>query len=638
MVTRPIVLGTAGHIDHGKTSLVKALTGTDTDRLKVEKERGITTELGFASFTVPGFCVSVVDVPGHEKFIRSMAAGATGIDFVCLAVAADEGVMPQTREHIAICELLGVKQGVIVMTKVDLVDDDHLELVCLDTHDQLQGTFLENAPIVKVSNKNGGGIDTLRDCIAKQAQTVGTRETEGPFRLPIDRVFSLHGFGTIVTGTVASGTVCVGDSLEILPSHIATKVRGIEIHGSAEDQAMAGMRCALNLSGVATDQIARGDVLAYPNRVLASHAIDVELQYLKTSQGPLKHRDRLLLHHATRQYSATLSLADAPQIAPGETALAQLRVDATTPVFALPEDRFIIRGFRPQMHYGTTIGGGRVLRVAAPKLRRRGRRVGASLDTLARANPTQRLEIEIRDKRPVGIDANQLQARLGLSEKALHERIAILENHQKIVRVDRQESTVFVHRDWWLLAQQQILAMVADPTRPQGGLLREQLRNGLGPLTRADVFDQLLATLEDNQKIRVVDDRITQYAQNDTPSEIELTLANHFRQWALTPPRPKQLPQLLGISQADATRALAALTNRKRLTRIKSDYYVDSAALNELESKLLAHFETQTTLATAEWKALTGASRKYSIPLAEYFDEKKVTLRVGDVRTRRKQQ
>ncbi|MCW5800765.1 MAG: selenocysteine-specific translation elongation factor [Deltaproteobacteria bacterium] len=394
-MAHPIVLGTAGHIDHGKTSLVRALTGIDTDRLPVEKARGITTELGFARLDLGERRVAVVDVPGHERFVKSMVAGATGLDLVCLVIAADEGVMPQTREHLDICELLGVRRGLIVLTKRDLVDDEWIAMVSADVRATVAGTFLADAPIVPVSTKTGDGLDELRAALAGAIDALPPRRATGVFRMPIDRVFTVKGFGTVVTGTVLGGEVAVGDDLVVVPSGLATRVRGIEVHGAAEPRAVAGHRAALNLGNIAVDDLARGDLLVHPGRVAPSHILDVELRYLATAPAPLGKRAKVLVHHGTAQVIATLALVDRDTLAPGGTALAQLRLDAATPLGALPGDRFILRGFVTTSTHGSTIGGGSIVRVLAPRARKGGEHAEL-VARLASARLEQRVALDVQ--------------------------------------------------------------------------------------------------------------------------------------------------------------------------------------------------------------------------------------------------
>ena len=476
-----IVLGTAGHIDHGKTSLVRALTGIDTDRLAVEKARGITTELGFARMDLAGRRIAVIDVPGHERFVKSMVAGATGLDLVCLVIAADEGVMPQTREHLDICELLSVRRGIVALTKRDLVDDEWLALVTADVRAAVAGTFLDAAPIVPVSTRTGAGLDELRAAIAAQLATLPPRTPEGVFRLPIDRVFTMKGFGTIVTGTILGGAVALGDELAVLPGGRAARVRGIEVHGAPVERAIAGHRAALNLGGVAVDELDRGDLLAHPGRVAASHILDVELRYLPAAPGPLPRRSKVLVHHATSQVLATLVLVDpavpAGGLPPGGAALAQLRIDAATPLAALPGDRFIVRGFVATATHGSTIGGGRVIRVLAPRARR-GAAHAEAVASLAAARHDQRLALDVAAAAFAGLGIGDLVRRLGAPAAALAGPLAALAGGGELLVTGEGEHAHYLPARAVAELEARIAALLgAAPD----GLPREELRHRRRP-------------------------------------------------------------------------------------------------------------------------------------------------------------
>ena len=353
---KQIILGTAGHIDHGKTSLIKALTGTDTDRLKEEKERGITIELGFAALDLPsGQHLGIVDVPGHEKFVKNMVAGATGIDIVVMVIAADEGVMPQTREHMEICTLLGVKHGMVAVTKIDMVDEEWLELALDDIRDFVRGTFLEDAPVSTVSSATQEGIPEFVKTLDELAAKIPERPHSDLFRLPIDRVFTIKGFGTVITGTLISGRVQVGSTIMIYPSGITSKVRGIQVHNEGAEEARAGMRTAINFQGLEKEAISRGEVLSRPNALEASYMVDVSLHYLASNKKPIKNRTRVRFHTGTSEVLGNLIVLDRNEIPPGEDTVVQLRLD--TPVALVKDDRFVIRSYSPI----STIGGGKVL-------------------------------------------------------------------------------------------------------------------------------------------------------------------------------------------------------------------------------------------------------------------------------------
>ena len=557
-----IVVGTAGHIDHGKTALVKALTGIDTDRLPIEKQRGITTELGFAPLELAGQRIAMVDVPGHERFVKSMVAGATGIDVVVMVIAADEGTMPQTREHLAICDLLGVERGVIALTKSDLVDEEGLALARADVAGAVAGTFLEDAAVVPVSARTGAGLDELRAALAAAIARVTPRPTTGVFRLAIDRVFTKKGFGTIVTGTVLGGEVRVGDELHVIPSGLSARVRGLEVHGGAVEVARAGQRCAINLGGIAVEDLARGDMVVHPERVLGSHILDVELRTL----DELPARSKVLLHHGTAQVLATLIRLDGK--------LAQLRIDRETPLGALPGDHFIIRGFERSPLHGSTLGGGTVLRVLAPKARRSHAEVVAAL---ARAKLDQQLVHFVKSAATTGMTATQLVQRTGIAD--LVATLATLV----------QKGELVAQGERFLVPE---VVAVHEP-KPATAALQAALQ----PLDQ-----QILAKLE--------------------ASGVE-------------PPRPKDLAGAMGLTDAQVKPALDRLLAAKLVTKIKPDLIMHARVVADVRSKLLAFLAEHTTIDAQQWKDLTGASRKFTIPLAEFFDAEKLTLRIGDVRRKR---
>ncbi|MFN0250797.1 MAG: selenocysteine-specific translation elongation factor [Kofleriaceae bacterium] len=657
-----IVLGTAGHIDHGKTSLVRALTGIDTDRLPVEKARGITTELGFAHFLLhvgtTDQRVAVVDVPGHERFVKSMVAGATGIDVVVLVVAADEGVMPQTREHLDICDLLGVRCGVVALTKSDLVDADWLQLVSADVRGALANTFLADAPIVPCSTKTGAGLDELRAAAATAIAALPPRASTGVFRVPIDRVFTVKGFGTVVTGTILGGSISVGDSLVTIPTGLETKVRGIEVHGAAVESATVGQRVALNLHALAVDQLDRGDMLARPDEVAESHILDIELRYLATAPGPLGKRSKVLLHHATSQSLATLALVGTEELAPGASAIAQLRLPATSPIGALPGDHFIVRGFVATATHGTTIGGGTIVRVSAPRARR-GSSHAEAVAALAAAKLEQRIALEVRSSSAVGLSVADLVRRLGATVDVLAVSVADLVDKGELVRVDRSEdpqaasaavraesedsraasaasrvddSSRFLHAT--IVAEIE-RAIVASSYAPDG-ITREAVRATLPAALLARAFDVIVDGLATRGVIAVTSGRLTKpAAKAPSLTPVELRVLDRLADGKLEPLRPKELPSALGLTDVQVKVALERLLSAKLVTRIKPDLLVHTDAVVALKGKLLAFLDAHATIDAQQWKDLTGASRKFTIPLAEYFDAERITLRVGDLRRRR---
>jgi len=640
--TYPIVLGTAGHIDHGKTSLVHALTGIDTDRLKVEKERGITTELGFAHLDLEDMRFGVVDVPGHERFIKSMVAGAVGLDLVCLVIAADEGVMPQTREHLDICQLLGVRRGVVALTKVDMVDQEWLELVTDEVRTYLASSFLADAAIVPVSARTGAGLDGLRAELLRLCRALPARPAEGTFRLPLDRVFTIRGFGTVVTGTILGGQIQTGDALIVHPRGLEAKVRGIEVHGEAADRARAGMRCALNLSGVGRDDLRRGDLLAPPAALEPSHLIDARFRYLASSRGPLGRRSRVLIHHATTQVMAQIVLVDRERLEPGEEGLVQLHLDIAAPLGALPGDHFIARGTVMQDHYGTTLGGGEVLRVHAPRLRRASADTSELLRALAQADTDQRLALEVKTAGPASSQIADLVRRTGLARAEIAEALVRLVESAEVVAAGAGDTAAYCHAESFAALEKQALDHVDTFHRSQtGDMSREELRVRLPRALPPRLFDELVAALIRRSALEAERDVVRRPTSRraagraDAPSGLDADLAARFRAWGLTAPRPKDVAAEVGADPNAVRAALDRLLGAGALIKVKPDYYADAGALAELRARLIAHLDQHGQITPLEWKDIVGTSRKYSIPLAEHFDGEKVTLRVGEIRKRR---
>jgi selenocysteine-specific elongation factor len=631
-VIHPIVLGTAGHIDHGKTSLVRVLTGIDTDRLAVEKARGITTELGFARLDLGDRRVAVVDVPGHERFVKSMVAGATGLDLVMLVIAADEGVMPQTREHLDICDLLGVRRGLIVLTKRDLVDDEWLTMVTADVRAAVAGTFLADAPIVPVSTRTEVGLPELRDTLAQTIDSLPPRTTTGVFRMPVDRVFTLKGFGTIVTGTVLGGEVANGDELTVIPTGLTTRVRGIEVHSAAVDRAIAGHRAALNLGGIAVDDLARGDLLAHPGKIAASHILDVELRYLRSAPGPLPARSKVLVHHGTTQVMASLLLVDATELAPGTTALAQLRLDQSTPLGALPDDRFIVRGFVASTSGGSTIGGGRIIRVLAPKARK-GEAHAQTVAALASARLDQRVALDIKSSAFAGLGIADLVRRLGIPAPTLAVPLETLVGTGELLATGDIEHAHYLHAQAVAELEQRIAKLVASH---DDGISREELRTQLPAALPARTYDAILAGLERRGLVATAADRVRKSAPKPAAlSGTESLILAKLESSGIEPPRPKELPAALNLAEAPVKTALDRLIAAKLAIKIKPDLVMHAQTVATIRGKLLAFLDQHGTIDAQQWKELTGASRKFTIPLAEYFDAEKLTLRVGDIRRKR---
>ncbi len=634
---RHLILGTAGHIDHGKTSLVKALTGIDTDRLKEEKARGITIELGFAHLDLPGeLQFGIIDVPGHERFVRAMVAGVGGMDLVMLVIAADEGIMPQTREHLEICQLLGVKRGMIAITKHDMVDQDWLGLVMEEVREYLDGSFLKTAPIVPVSARTGFGIDTLKAELSRLATEVEPKRSDGPFRLPVDRVFTVAGFGTVVTGTLLSGQMKAGDEIEILPSGLVSKVRGLQAHGRKADHAEAGQRLAVNLQGVEHSQVLRGDVVVPTGCYRTTRAVDVRLNYLASAPRPLKHRATLRLHSATYEVPAQVILFDRNTLEPGESAQAQLRL--ARPVLLLPGDPFVIRTYSPQ----ATLGGGTVLDPAPPRRRRRSAEAMELLDAIEAGNDGSRISRMVAASILSGLSCTELLNRTGLSAKRLDSVLAPLLSSSEILQMVR-EPRIFLGKPAFSELKEIILrelhAFLADHPM-QDGIGKEELKTRLPRRSDPRFFTPLLATLEKDQAIIVDRDLVKLPGRKGEATADQADLQQKIAQAILSggaePPTIKELCDLTQIAEKIVIDHLNFLTRGGEAVKVKSDVFYAPAPLTAIQEQLTGWLQDKKEITPNEFRELTGLSRKFMIPLLEYFDAIKLTIRVGDKRMLRR--
>ena len=629
MEAKHVIVGTSGHIDHGKTSLVRALTGTDTDRWEEERRRGITIDLGFASLEVePGLNLGFIDVPGHERFVKNMLAGIGGIDLVVLVVAADESVMPQTREHFEICRLLGIRRGVIALTKSDLVDEEILELVHLEVEDFVAGSFLAEAPVIPVSSTTGDGLPDLRDALAAAAGATETRGTAGLLRLPVDRVFTMKGFGTVITGTLSAGTLQVDDQVEILPGGQLARIRNVEVHGQSVAVAAAGQRTAVNLGGVPKTNLERGATLVQPKRFATTSQLDTRIELLPSAK-PLKHGAPVHLHLATAETVGRAYILGAQgrqaSVDPGSEAYVQLRLD--NPVLAVAGDRFILRQFSPL----TTIAGGTVLRPEAPKHRQKDE-WRPLLDALLERDRSRILDLLCRE-RPYGLAGSEL--------------IALTGEEEPLWLVTAQETAslaVLREKPVWVCsvarigdAEARLLEALeryhsANPL--EAGAPVEAMRSGqFGDAP--DIFaEHLLRRLQQSGKIRFDEDLVRlanhQIRLQADEQAARDRLVEAFQAAGLQVPGVKDLLASLSIDGPRAQRVLAALLREGVLVRVSHELVFHSTAIRTLKENLGA-FRGQR-INVAEFKALADVSRKYAIPLLEYFDRQKLTLRDGDKR------
>jgi selenocysteine-specific elongation factor len=626
-----IVVGTAGHIDHGKTSLVKALTGIDTDRLPEEKARGITIDLGFAFLEEPdGLTIEIVDVPGHERFVRNMLAGVGGIDLAMLVIAADEGVMPQTREHLAICSLLDIRGGLVVLTKVDLVEPDWLELVRDDVGGLVRGTFLEGAPVVAASARSGAGIDAVRQTLRDLAGTVPARASDQLARLPIDRVFTIKGFGTVVTGTLAAGALAVDDRVEIFPRDVQAKIRGLQAHGRPVTRALAGQRTAVNLQGVERAAIERGDVLGLAGTLVASRVVDATVELLADAPRPLKTRDRVRFHTGTSEVMARVLLLQGAELASGERTLARLRLES--PVVALPGDRFVLRSYSPI----ATIGGGTLLDLDPPRARRPV--TVAHLGVLRDAAPEAALEERIRHRQGAGIRLTALTARVGVGPAEVRRLLDLLRETGRVAAVDRDW---FLHADAIGRLRAATLGALerfhaANPLR--AAMSREELRGRAG-VADERVFAHVLGLLEADGRVVVERDKVrlaTHAVQLSADQQrVVETLEAAYRAAGAAPPGPEEALARAGITGDEEHDLFQLLVADRRLVRVRESLFFHAEALDAIEGKLVALLRERREIGPGDIKDLLGISRKYAIPLLEYFDGRRVTMRVGERRVLR---
>lgn len=637
-----MIVGTAGHVDHGKTSLVKALTGIDTDRLPEEKRRGITLELGFAHLDLPGGRrVGVVDVPGHERFVKAMAAGAGGVDLALLVVAADEGVMPQTREHVDICALLGVRRGVLVVSKADLLPglgEGWLELLEGELRALCTGTFLEGAPLVAVSAKTCDGLEALKALVAKQVEELERehgRVADGPLFMPVDRAFSVKGFGCVVTGTLLSGRLSGDDEVSLLPGLPGPlRVRGLQQHGASVAKAAAGERAAVNVTGVETHEVHRGMALVRTGELEATKVLDVELTLLPSVERPLPRRSRQLVTVGTAQSEAVVRLLDVDSLEPGATCFAQLRL--AQPVAAMPQLRLILRGTRALPGRGATLGGGRVL-VLSPPRRRKG--ASALLAELAVAQADERVVWLAAQAGSRGLTDKELFARASASPKELTRALETSAARGRLVLVDKEQRR-FLAASVVGALQQRVLASLNrfhDEQPEAEGVPREELRQRLG-VPSEKTLSRVLAPLLEAGSVEAEKEllrlpgrgRAFTEAVSALRREALATLATA----GLQPPLVADLAARLKVPEARLVQVLAGLATEGRVVRAGVLFF-DAAAIAALEQRLVTFLTEHASLSTQQFKDLTGLSRKFLIPLAELFDARKVTLRVGDTRVLR---
>lgn len=640
---REIVLGTAGHVDHGKTSFIRALTGFETDRLKEEQKRGITIELGFAYLDLPcGHRVGIVDVPGHEKFVKTMVSGVSGIDILAFIVAADEGIMPQTVEHFEICRLMGVQQGIIIVTKKDLVDPEWMEMVNEEIQEFCSGSFLEGAPLINVSSTSGEGIELVRDEIDKIVKQHNFHEVFGPFRLSADRIFAIKGFGAVVTGTSISGRTSVGEDLRIYPTDRVAKIRGIQVHSSAVDEVEAGHRTAINLQGVSKSEIERGMVLAPENTLHASYMLDCQFLYLASSAKPLKHRARVRVHLGTAEIIGRISLLDRDELQPGDEAPVQVLLEEKAVVW--PGDRYVIRSYSPV----ATIGGGAVLGNVSPRKRKRllegDREYNKDMFSILKDGSIEdKTLFFLKESRELGLTADELGIRLGLFGKHLKKALQDPISTKKMVVVDSAAQRYVI-----VDIAENIKKLFVDyltgyhKTNPlQQGLVKEELRTSLGRKIDQKVYNYCMndlirkgVVIQEESVVRMADHEVALKADEE---QLRKDLDAWFGTRGLSTPTIKETMEHFEEYPAKLVKEVISLDIRDgKILKVSESLYYSKEILDPLIESVKKYIEEHGEIDAPTFKELTGLTRKFSIPILEYLDREKITMRIGDKRILRK--
>ena len=635
---KPVILGTAGHIDHGKTALVKALTHVDTDRLKEEKRRGITIELGFTSLLLPsGLRCGIIDMPGHEKFIDHMVAGASGIDLVLLVVAADEGVMPQTVEHFEICRLLGVPTGLVALTKVDLVDEEVLALAQEDVKELVQGSFLQGKPVVPFSAISGEGKEALLQELDRITVQSSARSAEGTARMPIDRVFTMKGFGTVATGTLLSGKLVLGDIVEILPSCQRAKIRGLQVYNQSVKEAVAGSRTAVNLQGIGKSIIQRGEILAEPDCFHPSYRLYVLFQYHPQSAKPLPNLFRFMVHWGTTKILGRIRLLTGSKaLAPGKAELAQIHLES--PVYPVYGDRFIARDFSTNQ----TLGGGLILDPHAVKFKEKQRdTLIPRLERLRSQNPEDRIVYFLRKQEFKGCTLRELALRSRLTLSEADEICREMSDRGEILQVD-PEQNLFLTLDVFqslLDALRERITCFHRENPYQTGMPKEALGTKLKEPVSEKLLGFVLAWLTEKGEIIQDLDRVRLASHRIRLSEKDEALCRRIHETlqagGVMPPGIKEISEQVGKKEQDLHPLLDYMAHQGEITKVTENLYFLSSVLEDLKNRLLKYLLQNGEIQPGEFKSLSQTTRKYTIPLLEYFDRVRLTLRLGDRRVLR---
>lgn len=629
-----IIIGTAGHIDHGKTTLIRALTGRNTDRLKEEEERGISIELGFTYFDLPnGQRAGIIDVPGHERFVRNMLAGVIGIDIVILVVAADEGIMPQTSEHLAILDLLGIEKGFLVMTKTDLVEDEWMDLVEEEIYENVAGTFLEDSPIIRVSSKNKEGIDQVTELLQDYSKDIEERTSGEEPRLPVDRSFIISGFGTVVTGTLLSGSLKIGDEIQIYPGDTKGRIRTIQVHDEDADIAYAGQRVAINIAGIKKEDVDKGNIIAPIDSMKETMMLDVKIKLLESLDRSIKNRTRIRLYLGTDEILCRLVLLDREELLPGDEAYAQLRLEKE--VVAKIKDKFIIRFYSPMY----TIGGGIILDPNPSKKKRYDEKVLEDLAIKEIGSQKDILERLIEDERDSFLSMKDISSNLSISEEDFSREINRLIEEGKIISFSLTNEDYYIHKNNYIKIRDQIVAELEDyhkdyPLRT--GISKEQVRSKyLGqanPRTGELFIDRLTEEgyiEQDLENIKLKGHEI-HYREKDR--ETKNQILNILEENKFLPPKRYEIREELNLDKLEFNEVYNNLVNSDRLVKFTEDTALRKEDYKLALEKLEEYIKKEGKITVGEYRDLLDTNRRTAISLLEYFDQQEITRREEDIR------
>lgn len=629
-----VIIGTAGHIDHGKTSLIRKLTGRETDRLKEEQERGITIDLGFTFFDLPsGRRAGIIDVPGHEKFIKNMLAGVSGVDFTILVIAADEGIMPQTEEHLDILSLLNVKKGLVVLTKKDLVDDDWLEYVKEEISNYVKPTFLNGAPIIPVSSVTGEGMEELIQWIDKLTYEIEERDNTSLFRVPIDRVFSIQGFGTVVTGTLIAGKIAEGDRVMVYPSKTETRIRSIQVHDYPVKEAFGGQRVAVNLAALKKTEVKRGDVLSCIDAMEPTMMLDIKLNLLSKCPREVENRDRLRLYHGTNEILCRIRLFDRDKLMPGETCYCQLRLEE--PLVARRGDNYVLRFYSPMI----TIGGGTIVDAAPPKRKKIKEGIIDELQIKEKGDIEDVVDNLVLSSKGTYLTFKELIKLTGNPMEVVKPVINNLKDKERINLVNTGEEEYLIHSENINQLESQILELLKEhynkhPLR--SGLSKEEVKSKILNKTKAKLADKIIEVIASRNKISIINNIISspdlKPKLTEKLEEMIRTIENKYLSYGLAPVKTSELGPILAFKEDILKEILMYLLETEKLVKLEEEVLIHFSSYQEAISKVKSYIGENGSISVAQFRDQADISRKQALLVLEYLDSRKITKRMEDKR------